>query len=99
MKSLTQVLTIASLLVVLIAVASAFVPLEEDDLAAAQEMYMEYPELAQFFPGKILLKCLIPNQQKNTEEYAGKTIKSVDTLPLEFILHELKKMNNKREAL
>ena len=52
MKSLTQVLTIASLLVVLIAVASAFVPLEDDDLAAAQEMYMEYPELAQFFPGK-----------------------------------------------
>ncbi len=65
MKSLTQVLTVASLLVVLLAVASAFVPLEDDDLAAvAQEIYMENPEVAQLFPGKVFtnLSKVLKNQ-------------------------------------
>ena len=46
MKSLTQLITIASLLVVLLAVASAFAPINEQELQdAAQEIAMEYPEL------------------------------------------------------
>lgn len=46
MKPLTQLLTLASLLVILLAVASAFAPMDDDELRnAAEEIAMEYPEL------------------------------------------------------